>query len=172
MSLTKDSVSKSIHKTFKNAEREGGGRISFGTAGMVFWVSSIAQHPIVMCAESWVELSLNHRSLIAGAFAMQDRIRGRIMDSNYWKDAVSFRAKAFKDTDDLTSILVSAIERETQAMNRIMQEVGGVWLPAHVRSSTRLVATACIPVVRRSSRRRRSLNARCTRRSRRRKRSA
>lgn len=34
-----------------------------------------------------------------------------------------FRARFFKDTDEIVSILVSAIDRETAAMRRIMKEV-------------------------------------------------
>ncbi len=44
-------------------------------------------------------------------------------DNSFWTNACVFRAMFFEETDEIVSILVSAIDRETAAMRRIMKEV-------------------------------------------------
>ena len=44
-------------------------------------------------------------------------------DNSFWTNACVFRAMCFEETDEIVSILVSAIDRETAAMRRIMKEV-------------------------------------------------
>ena len=46
-----------------------------------------------------------------------------ITGAEFWKAQVTFRSKHCKETDDIFTIIDSALERETKAMERLFDEV-------------------------------------------------
>lgn len=81
MAANKDSVPSSIRKLMRKAEKAGYGRITFGVCATLSMLRDprVASMSLLRLAtDDWYDLTQSNRSILAGAFGMQERIRGKV----------------------------------------------------------------------------------------------